>query len=1582
MAVKRHKFIEGQLSLFSLDQPLTAVAAAVQHYCGFMFTAADVACIGVSKLQLAMNTVVALKAPGPLSQEQKMDLARFPGWGVTGHALSVATFKSPYSSATRKEGLDLRAAMSVEQIDTANSASLTSYLTPPAIVEAMWDAARHYGFTGGKVLEPSAGAGAFLGLCPPAVRARSSFVAVERDTVSTAILKALYSDTEEVIESAFEDTRLPESYFDLVIGNVPFGNVTIKDKQTRGLTALLHDYFIIKSLRKVRPGGLVMLLTTSGTMDKVSSRSRDQMAKLGQLMTAVRLPTSVFAGDGASVVVDLLVFRRYKSERNVYDKPAWTGCTFMSFDDAGHAINRYWIANPAQVLGTLVSESSRYGNQLSCEGDFAVDALRSSLCAPELVGFLAQAETEAPRAMASMDMPEGSFQLVNDTVHVVENGLLTVFDKTGAPLDRVLSLIGVRDSLKRLLVLQVSATATDQEVEEQRATLAANYAALCGKFQQITSRGNRIAFDDDPSYPLLLSLEQWDESEEMYVPARIFRERTTWPHNRERSAANVVDAVLISLDAKGRIDTDYMAALLDREAEVVRAEIASTDGYYIDPASLSAVTADEYLSGNVRQKLSEAVDAADRDGAFERNVVALKKVVPAWVPAEKIGVRLGQPWISPEDVKAFAGHLSEKRRVEISYSAATATWTVPKQIGSPVLWRTDAMDFWALLRHALNQQQPRVTKLVEGKEVVDPDGTLAAQAKIAELQEAFGQWIWSDVDRSTRLEKVYNEQYNCMVKRVYDGSHLSFPGMSGVYKPRSNQRNAIWRGLQSGNLLLDHFVGSGKTLTLCTLAMESRRLGRATKPIIVVANSTLPQFTGEFLRIYPGANVLMMGREDMSKSERKRFVARVATGDWDAVIMPHSVFDRLALSQDMVQSYADELCDAIDMELAAPDLDRNAERKLLQTRESLKAKLDRMLDASTKDDHILFSELGCDMLLIDEAHAYKNLFVQSKMQGVAGVSTNESQRAMGMLLKTRYIAALRGGQSGVVFATATPLTNTMTEVFVLQQYLQPQTIHKMEIGHFDAWAANFGNVVTEVEVAPDGSGFRTKARFARFINVPELATICSEFWDTVTPEDVQGLVRPELETGQPIVISVPASPVQRAYTSMLASRAEDIRKRLVTPKQDNMLSVVLDGAKAALDMRIIDPTIEDHADSKLNACVRNVFEIWAKSSAEKATQIIFCDLSVGNQPGFSVYEDIAHKLINRGIPREQVAFAQSYKTDTQLMTLDREMNSGKIRVLLGSSVVLGIGRNVQKRLIAWHHLDVPYRADQVEQRDGRGMRHGNTHRVVGNYRYVTEGSFDAYKWQTVHRKALFTAQFRKADVAERTVEDLDAGVMSYAEIKAIASGDPRVRDHILMQNKMGVLNAQRRDKVRMIEQLTHEIGAIPTTIAAVERHLAGWTAAAAAGRDVSRDLFAITIEGQTYTTRAVAADILLKALAVFTASKKERVRRIGSFAGYEIELSKSASDLSLVFGDVSVGCNAGPMTLPETLMKRLAELPKIFATRRDETQARLRYLRARLPEACESLASLRADFSAFKAQYDAAEARAADLTKAAEAVTE
>ena len=1583
MAMKRSKrTTEGQLDLFTLsDFALTTIAVAVQTFVGFSYNAADALTMGLSKTRLAINALRALKVSSPPTIEQKLDLVRFPGWGAIGKLIGNAS-GIPYYSPQRKEVDELTKELSPAQRESANAASLTSYFTPPAVVDAIWTAARHYGFTGGKVLEPSAGSGAFIGLCPTDLRSRSSFVAVERDASSAAILKALYGDTEEIIESALEDTRLPESYFDLVIGNVPFGQTTIRDKQTKGMTALVHDYFILKALRKVRPGGLVMLLTTAGTMDKLTSRAREQMARCAELMTAVRLPTSVFADDGASVVVDLLVFRRFRNERGVFDKPTWTGNTVIAFEAVNFPINPYWLDNPRHVLGDLESVSSKFGNKLSCVGDLNIEAMCSILCAGELQRHLSDEPEVDTRAMANPGMPEGSFQLVNGRVHVVENGLLSVFDKTGAALKRVLALIAVRDTLKQLLVLQVSAVATELEVEQQRAKLRASYDQLCGEVQQITSRGNRIAFDDDPSYPLLLSLEAWDENEEVYVPAKILSARTTWPMNTARAATTVVDAALISLDTKGKIDVAYVASLIGRDEETVRAEIASADGYFINPQTVAPETADQYLSGNIREKLGIAEDAAARNTSYLRNVVALKAVLPAWVPAEQIGVRLGQPWIPPDDICEFTKHLTKQDYCRISYAASTATWQVPASRHSPVLWQTDQMDFWSLLRHALNQQQPRITRMVDGKEVVDSDATLAAQAKMLEIQEAFGPWLWSDVDRTTRLESVYNELFNCMRKRVFDGSHLTFAGMSGVYKPRSNQYNAIWRGLQTGSLLLDHFVGSGKTLTLCALAMESRRLGRARKPIIVVANSTLPQFTGEFLRIYPGANVLMMGREDMSKSERKRFVARVATGDWDAVIMPHSVFDRLALSKEMIDGYAQELCDPIDLELASDSLDRNVERKLQQTRESLVEKLDRMIDASTKDDHILFSELGCDMVLIDEAHAYKNLFVQSKMQSVAGVSTNESQRAMGMLLKTRYISELRGGQSGVVFATATPLTNTMTEVFVLQQYLQPVTLQKFGIGHFDAWAANFGNVVTEVEVAPDGSGFRTKARFARFINVPELATICSEFWDTVTPEDVQGLIRPELETGQPIIISVPASPVQRAYTAMLSNRADDVRKRIVSPKEDNMLAIVLDGAKAALDMRIIDPTIEDHADSKVNACIRNVFEIWAKSSDLKATQIVFCDLSVGNQPGFSVYEDIAHKLINRGIPREQIAFAQNFKTDAKLMSLDRDMNAGKIRVLLGSSSVLGIGRNVQKRLLAWHHLDVPYRADQVEQRDGRGMRHGNTHKVVANYRYVTEGSFDAYKWQTVHRKAMFTAQFRKADVAERTVEDLDAGVMSYAEIKAIASGDARVRDHILMQNKMGMLNAQYRDKQRMVAQLEHEVRMLPTVIESAERGLVSWTAAASAAVDVSRTDFTVTLDGQVYTNRSAAAGVLLKFLADFSASKALASRQIGSFAGYQLELSKAGSNMQLVYGECRLGCNASAMTEPESLIRRLSELPKMFATRQQESAARLRHLIARLPTAQEAVSTLKADFAQFKAEFEKYEEKASLLAKAVEAVTE
>jgi len=1396
----------GQMDLFGdcdvpelSGLPLTAVAAAVKAAVWTGFSLVGVPPLSARNYEAVMAALETLMVGEAVSVDQKRLLAGMPGWpGLEAWAVARDPRTFMRSIALTQHARRLRGA----GIEVTNDAELTAYYTPASVIEAIWRALQGYGFTGGNVLEPSAGTGRFLGYCPVALRAASKFVVVEVDPASAKIAEAVYGEHERIICAGFQDCVLP-AQFDVAVGNVPFGNFALYDKEVGGGRALVHDFIITKSLRKLRPGGVALFVTSAGTMDKQNANERRKMSALADFCGAVRLPNTTFKEEGVSVLTDILVFQR-RSEHAHATRATPEQWIETVDGPSGLPLNQYFARNPAQVLGELGTASSQYGKcRLQVQGAAPTgDELAAALGAIPVK--FAVGEAIAPielKPVADEGMPEGSFQIINGELMVVESGLLSTAPAMhGKRAARIRSMLAVRDVLRSLLGLQSSLTATDEAVEAARAELNARYDAHHATLGAISARDNVSAMDEDPSFPLLLSLEVWNEEVESFAKAPIFSRRTTWPTPPAARPTNVADAVACSLAERGGIDVQWISSALGRSKAEVRLELLSLPSVFLDPATDAPVHVESYLSGNVRAKLVEARAAVETENAYVRNVTALLEVVPADIPADAIVASLGQPWIPVDWVVQWA-RAEEQATVRVNHTQANATWMVKGHNGQG----TGRVSFTDLLAGVLNQVPPKVyDRLDDGRSVLNADATLAAQARAEQLQESFVRWLRADPDRAEEMQRLYNERVNCMAPRNYDGSHLTFPGMSGVYSPRPTQRNAVWRGLMLEPVLFDHFVGAGKTLTLCALAMELRRMGLAQKPLIVVANKTLPAFTAEFLRIYPAAKVLMMGRDDMEKSARRRFVAKVATGDWDAVIMAQSVFDRITVRQETVKAYAEELASGIEAAAASCD-DSSVERRLRQQAISLQQKVEALYAGTRKDDHILLEDLGVDYLAVDEAHAYKNLFVQTKMSGVAGVATSESQRALSMLLKVRHIHVRRGGVKGVAFATATPITNTLTEVFVLQKYLRPDTLEQMGIDHFDAWAAMFGRVANEVEIAPDGSGFRAKDRFCQFQNVPELSRICAQFWDTVFPEDIPGLKRPDMESGRPIVVDVAPSEAQVAYVRGLVERADAVRNRRVKPNEDNMLAIVSDGAKCAMDLRLFDAEIPDHAGSKINACVRNVFEIWAKGREQRHTQIVFSDLGVHDKNGFSVYRDIRAKLVRRGIPECEIAFAQDYNTDAKTAQLDRKVNAGDIRVVLGSTQVLGIGRNVQRRLRAMHHLDVPYRADEVEQRDGRGIRQGNTCAEVAIFRYVTAGTFDAYKWQTVERKAKFTAQFRRHNGTDRVIEDLDAGVLSYAEVKALASGNPLAREQVMLQTQERRLRARVLDVASRVRQAKQDL---------------------------------------------------------------------------------------------------------------------------------------------------------------------------------
>lgn len=1364
---------------------------------------------------VALETLDTIDAH-ELKPEQCAALAHFSGWG--GLATVVSGREHWRHGAY---GESLRSTLGVARSKAAEQAALTSYFTPPEVVRGIWEGLRHLGFAGGNVLDPAAGTGAFIGMCPADLIDRCNFTLIEKDPFTGDIARALYPDARTHV-AGLEDVRLPENHYDLVIGNVPFGNYSVADGEMRTFRGPIHDYFLLKALRKCREGGLVALLTTSGTLDKQSGRLRNELAASAKLLGAMRLPESTFADSGAKVTVDLLILQKLPSHMCDADSADWTQA--VSWGGSAH-VNSYYLQNPDAVLGELEVERAQHGNyKVVCNGPQLTrkQIVERFLRMPRLAAIAAKRFVGID-LVADENAPEGSIQLHDGVPNVVRNGLLTRMEVNGRRAKRLVGLVSVREAAMALIHSQVDVDLTEADVETTRAGLNTVYDAFVKEFGYLSSQPNQSAFDEDPSYPLLLSLEVVDETNDTRRKAPIFSERTAWARRPRVVADNLHEAALIALDQTGSIDLDSVASLMGMDRDAVFTALQTEPDYFLDPVSQQVLPREAYLSGDVRQKLHQAWAAFDVDPRFERNIPALEAVQPVDLLPDQITARLGQSWIPKSDVEAFIEHVT-KRTVRVTHVPEAAMFQLSDTRHLPSLgpdWQTSRLSFYSLLEKGLNQQSPDVYDTLpppEERRVLNQDETIAARERLEYIQEQFSAWLWSDQERSKRLSTLYNRTYNCYVDREFNGEHLTFPGMSDVYRPRSNQRDAVWRSLQTGNMMLAHFVGSGKTLTLAAITMEKKRLGQWTKPMIAVQNSTLLQFTAEFLRVYPQARVLMMGRDDMAKEARKRFVAKIATSNWDAIIVPHSVFDRIAVYPETLAEYLET--ETSPLEEARDNCDDHSERRLIsQQIEGLKSKIKSLTNESNKDDTIYFEELGVDGLAVDEAQAYKNAWHPTKMVNVAGINASYSQRAMSMRLKVMTIFQRQQGDRGVIFSTATPICNSMSEVFTMMQYLQPTLLREKGLGCFDAWAAQFGQRVSSVEVMPEGSGFRVKERFSRFHNVPELARMVRQTWDVVLKGTVAEIRVPAISGGKQTVVGMPRSDTQAAYIKGLVDRADDVRKRRVKPTEDNMLKIVTEGRKAALDMRLLDPDIEDHSGSKVNECVRRVFEIWARTSVARSTQIVFCDTSTPNTTGFSVYHDIRRKLLDRGVPESEVAFIHDYETDRQRFALLQKFNLGIVRILLGSSEKLGIGTNAQAKLIALHHLDVPWRPDQVEQRDGRAIRQGNENAVVELLRYVTAGSFDAYMWSACERKAAFIEQFLSGTVDERSAEDLSDASMSYAEVKAIASGDPNVRDLCLVQMELRKLRIIARSKASVQSALRREARILPKRVAELEQRI-------------------------------------------------------------------------------------------------------------------------------------------------------------------
>ena len=1354
------------------------------------------------------------------SPEQQDKLSVYVGWGGIPEVFDEN--KPDWS----KEYAELKALLTPEEYDAARGSTLNAHYTSPAVIKAIYEAVGSIGFEGGRILEPSMGVGNFFGLLPENM-ANSQLYGVELDSITGRIAKQLYPEA-DITVAGFETTNRP-GFYDLAVGNVPFGQYQVHDPEYDRLGFSIHNYFAAKMLDQVRPGGLVAFVTSRYTLDAKDESVRRYLAERGELLGAIRLPNNAFrANAGTDVVSDIIFLQR--REVPATELPDWV---HVDTTPEGFTVNRYFIDHPDMVLGTPTAESTQYGRQdytvAPIEGADLSEQLHEAI--QNIHGEYTEREIEEAERSdilpADPDVRNYSFTLVDGEVYYREGGIMARQDVSAAMTDRIKGLMELRDCTRRLIQLQTE-DASDVEIAAEQQRLNTLYDAYTAKHGLISSRENKRAFSDDSSYYLLCSLEILDEDGKLARKADMFTRRTIQPHRPVEHTETAAEALAVSLNELGRVDIAYMSRLCGRDTSSVNeksqprrstnpspgaASYTATDSNSSIPAEnkdvnsiaaeLSGVifrvpgeeryaTADEYLSGNVREKLREAEAAAKSEPSFNVNVEALRAAQPRELTASEIDVRLGATWIEPRYIEQFMVETFQptywaSRSMDVSYSPYTSEWHIDgksavgaNDVNACSTYGTSRINAYKILENTLNLRDVRIYDKIEDadgteRRVLNVKETTLAQQKQQVIKDAFRDWLWKDPKRRETLVAKYNELFNSTRPREYDGSHLTFPGMNPEIELREHQRSAIARILYGGNTLLAHEVGAGKTFTMAAAAMEAKRLGLCRKPMFAVPNHLTEQWASEFLRLYPSANVLVATKKDFEPANRKKFCARIATGDYDAVIIGHSQFERIPVSQErqerLLRSEIEEITEGIN-QLKRSSGERFSIKSMEKTKKSLEAKLKKLLD-SPKDDVVTFEELGVDRLFVDEAHSYKNLYYHTKMQNVAGLSSAEAQKSSDMYMKCRYMDELTGSR-GIVFATGTPVSNSMTELYTMQRYLQHDTLERLGLGHFDSWAANFGETVTALELAPEGTGYRARTRFSKFFNLPELMNLFREVADIKTADQLM-LPTPEVmyhnEVSQP-------TEIQKKLVQELSERATKVHARMVDPSEDNMLAITNDGRKLGLDQRVVNPLLPDADGTKVNRCVDNVFRIWQDGAGEKLTQLIFCDLSTPGK-GFNVYDDIKKKLSDRGVPESEIAFIHTADTEAKKKELFAKVRSGNVRVLLGSTAKMGAGTNVQDRLVALHDLDAPWRPGDLEQRKGRIARQGNMNETVHVYRYVTENTFDSYIWQTLENKQRFISQIMTSKSPVRSCEDADETTLSYAEVKALCAGDPRIKEKMV-----------------------------------------------------------------------------------------------------------------------------------------------------------------------------------------------------------
>ncbi len=1461
------------------------------------------------------------------SSEQQEVLSRYVGWGGIPEVFDES--KSEWS----KEYAELKSLLTPEEYEAARGSTLNAHYTSPAVIRAIYEAVGSMGFEGGRILEPSMGVGNFFGLLPENM-ADSQLYGVELDSITGRIAKQLYPEA-NITVAGFETTNRP-GYFDLAVGNVPFGQYQVHDPEYDRLGLSIHNYFAAKMLDQVRPGGIVAFVTSRYTLDARDESVRRYLAESGELLGAIRLPNNAFrANAGTDVVSDIIFLQR--REAPATELPDWV---HVGTTPEGFTVNRYFIDHPDMVLGTPTAESTQYGRQdytvAPIEGADLSELLHEAV--QNIHGEYTEREMEEAERSDSLpadpDVRNYSFTLVDGEVYYREGGIMVRQDVSAAMTERIKGLMELRDCTRKLIQLQTE-DASDAEIAAEQRRLNRLYDAYTAKHGLISSRENKRAFSDDSSYYLLCSLEILDEDGKLERKADMFTRRTIQPHRPVEHTETAAEALAVSLNELGRVDMEYMSRLCGRDTSSANeksqprrstnpspgaASYTATDSNSSIPAEnkdvnsiaaeLSGVifrvpgeeryaTADEYLSGNVREKLREAEAAAKDDASYSINVEALRAAQPRELTASEIDVRLGATWIEPRYIEQFMVNTFQptywaSRSMSVNYSPYTSEWHIygksavgAGDVNAFSTYGTSRMNAYKILENTLNLRDVRIYD-----KIVDSDGTerrglnvketTLAQQKQQVIKDAFRDWLWKDPKRRETLVAKYNELFSSTRPREYDGSHLTFPGMNPEIELREHQRNAIARILYGGNTLLAHEVGAGKTFTMAAAAMEAKRLGLCRKPMFAVPNHLTEQWASEFLRLYPSANVLVATKKDFEPANRKKFCARIATGDYDAVIIGHSRFERIPVSQErqerLLRSEIDEITEGIN-QLKRSSGERFSIKAMEKTKKSLEAKLKKLLD-SPKDDVVTFEELGVDRLFVDEAHSHKNLYYHTKMQNVAGLSSAEAQKSTDMYMKCRYMDELTGSRS-VVFATGTPVSNSMTELYTMQRYLQHDTLERLGLGHFDSWAANFGETVTALELAPEGTGYRARTRFSKFFNLPELMNLFREVADIKTSDQLN-LPTPGVEYHNEV--SQPTE-IQKKLVQELSERATKVHARMVDPSEDNMLAITNDGRKLGLDQRVVNPLLPDADGTKVNRCVDNVFRIWQDGANKKLTQLIFCDLSTPGK-GFNIYDDIKKKLADRGVPESEIAFIHTADTDMKKKELFAKVRSGNVRVLLGSTAKMGAGTNVQDRLVALHDLDAPWRPGDLEQRKGRIARQGNMNETVHVYRYVTEQTFDSYIWQTLENKQRFISQIMTSKSPVRSCEDADETTLSFAEIKALCAGDPRIKEKMdldVQVARLRLLKSSHQSQKyqledRLLQYYPREIAATRVAIMGCEADIKTRDAHPAP----ADGFVGIELQGRHYDERVAAGEALLNILPMVQDTQPVH---IGSFRGFDVEVS-------------------------------------------------------------------------------------------------